>query len=358
MFECASIRLLKSAVQLNCKTFITRKGGRSLFLLKKKVGKIMGQLLNYVILIVGFVLLIKGADYFVDGSSSLAKRFHIPSIVIGLTIVAFGTSAPEAAVSISAAINKSNGIVIGNVVGSNIFNLLMVVGFCAVIKPFTVKKDIMKSEFPQSIYAGLLLLLMSLDTLFNNRANVIDRTEGIILLVFIVIFVINQVSNALKARSEYDGEEYELLPPVKTALFILGGIAAVIIGGDMVVKSASGIARSFGVSDHLIGLTIVAIGTSLPELVTSIIAAKKGESELALGNVIGSNIFNIFFILGMSAAVSPIIIGSQTFYDIAIFLAVSIVAYILTRISMSAKRWHGILYILMYIAFTGYILIR
>ena len=320
----------------------------------------MAGILNYVFLIVGFVLLIKGADYFVEGSSSLAKRFHIPSIVIGLTIVAFGTSAPEAAVSISAALNKANGIVLGNVVGSNIFNLLMVVGFCALIKPFKVKNEIMKSEFPLSLYAGILLLLMCSDTLLNNRANYIDRTEGIILLVFIILFVVNQVSNAMKARNEFSGEddEYELLSPVKTGLFIIGGIAAVIIGGDLVVKSASAIAKSFGVSDHLIGLTIVAIGTSLPELVTSIVAARKGESELALGNVIGSNIFNIFFILGMSAAISPIVIESQSFADILIFIVVSLIAFILTKISKEAKRWHGILYILMYLAFTAYIIIR
>lgn len=317
-------------------------------------------MLNYLLLVLGFILLVKGADYFVDGSSSLAKRLKIPSIVIGLTIVAFGTSAPEAAVSISASFNNSNGIVIGNVVGSNIFNLLMVVGVCAVIKPFMVKKEVLNSEFPLSIYAGLLLLLMCADSVLNGTANTINRTEGIILLVFIIVFVISQVKNALKSRTDAENNEDEiaLLSPVKTAFFILGGIAAIIIGGDVVVESASNIARSLSVSEHLIGLTIVAIGTSLPELVTSIVAARKGESDLALGNVIGSNIFNIFFILGITATITPIAIETVSIIDALIFILVSLVSYVLTRIGKESKRWHGILYILMYAAFTAYILIR
>lgn len=318
--------------------------------------------MNYLLLLVGFVLLVKGADFFVDGSSSLAKRFNIPSIVIGLTIVAFGTSAPEAAVSISASLKGSNGIVIGNVVGSNIFNLLMVVGTCALIKPFKVEKKVMDSEFTMSIYAGLLLLVVGLDTVLNGRVNVVDRTEGIFLTVFIILFCVSQVKNALKGRNEIladDGEEeIKLLSLPKTFLFIIGGLCAIIFGGDLVVDSASAIAKSFGVSDHLIGLTIVAIGTSLPELVTSVIAAIKGESDLALGNVIGSNIFNVFFILGLAGLINPFEITSFAVSDTVILIAVSALFYLLTRFAKGVKRWHGALYVLMYILFTAYIMIR
>ena len=316
--------------------------------------------MSYLWLVIGFVLLIKGADFFVDGSSSLAKRFKIPEIIIGLTIVAMGTSAPEAAVSLSAALNKANGIVVGNVIGSNIFNLLMVVGVCSIIKPFTVKKDVMKSEFPLSIYAAVFALVLCFDSIIPGKENVLGRIDGILLLICIALFIWSQVRNALKASKEDAEEEneIELLSPLKTALYILGGIGAVIWGGDLVVNSATEIARSFGVSDHLIGLTIVAIGTSLPELVTSIVAAGKGESDLALGNVIGSNIFNIFFILGISASVTPVAISVTSLVDIGILIGVSSVAYILTLWGKGAKRWHGILYVLMYVLFTAYILIR
>ncbi len=316
--------------------------------------------MSYLWLIIGFILLIKGADFFVDGSSSLAKRFKIPEIIIGLTIVAMGTSAPEAAVSLSAALNKANGIVVGNVIGSNIFNLLMVVGICAVIKPFKVEKQVMKSEFPLSIYAAIFALVLCFDSIIPGRENILGRIDGILLLICIVLFIWSQVKNALKASREGGEEdsEIELLSPLKTALYILGGIGAVIWGGDMVVNSATDIAKSFGVSDHLIGLTIVAIGTSLPELVTSVVAARKGESDLALGNVIGSNIFNIFFILGISSTVTPVAISVASLWDIGILIGISAVAYFLTLWGKGAKRWHGILYVLMYALFTAYILIR
>ncbi|MBE7020492.1 MAG: calcium/sodium antiporter [Ruminococcaceae bacterium] len=315
--------------------------------------------MSYLFLIIGFVLLIKGADFFVDGSSSLAKRFKIPEIIIGLTIVAMGTSAPEAAVSLSAALNKANGIVVGNVIGSNIFNLLVVVGVCAIIKPFAVKKEVLKSEFPLSIYATVLALVLCADSIIPGKENMLGRIDGIILLTCIVLFIWSQVRNALKAKSQENGEsEIELLSPLKTAVYIIGGIGAVIWGGDLVVDSATQIAKSFGVSDHLIGLTIVAIGTSLPELVTSIVAAGKGASDLALGNVIGSNIFNIFFILGISSSVAPVAISNASLFDIAILIAISLISYLLTLHKKSSERWHGIIYVLLYILFMAYILVR
>lgn len=319
-------------------------------------------MLNYVLLVVGFVLLIKGADYFVDGSASLAKKFKIPSIIIGLTIVAMGTSAPEAAVSISASIKGSNGIVLGNIIGSNIFNLAAVIGVCSLIKPVTVKKETLKSEFPLSMYAIAIMFIMCLDTFLNGTsANYIDRTDGLILLIFMGMFLFSQVSNALKSRQEAadeEDDEIKTLSPFMIALFITGGIAAVIFGGEIVVRSATAIAKSFNVSDNLIGLTIVAIGTSLPELVTSVVAARKGESDLALGNVIGSNIFNVFFIIGMTAVVNPIAIGSDSLIDMIWLVGISLAAYILAWKDYKIKRWHGAVFLLLYIMFTLFIMMR
>ena len=198
--------------------------------------------MNYVLLVIGFVLLIKGADYFVDGSAALAKRLRIPGIIIGLTIVAMGTSAPEAAVSISASIKGSNGIVLGNIIGSNIFNLAMVIGICSVIKPITVKKETLKSESPLSMYAVALMFIMCIDAFLNGRAdNVIDRTEGIILIVFMVIFIIDQIKNALKSRDEGNAEEEEeikTLSPVMIAVCILGGIARIKHFGPLPIRSS------------------------------------------------------------------------------------------------------------------------
>lgn len=314
--------------------------------------------MSYILLLIGFVLLIKGADYFVEGSASLAKKLKVPSIIIGLTIVAMGTSAPEAAVSISASLKGSNGIVFGNVIGSNIFNLAVVIGICSMIKPISVSKETLKSEYPISVLALLVMAFMSLDMLiFNKGGNIISRTDGIILLILMVLFILMQIKNALKGRTDEE-EEIKTLSPFMMALFIIGGIAAVIYGGDMVVNSATDIAKSFGVSDNLIGLTIVAIGTSLPELVTSLVAAKKGENDLALGNVIGSNIFNILFIIGMTAAVSPIAVGSESLIDMIWLFAISVITYLFAVRDKKINRWQGAAMVIMYIAFTVFILMR
>ena len=314
--------------------------------------------MSYILLLIGFVLLIKGADYFVEGSASLAKKLKVPSIIIGLTIVAMGTSAPEAAVSISASLKGSNGIVFGNVIGSNIFNLAVVIGICSMIKPISVSKETLKSEYPISVLALIVMAFMSLDMLiFNKGGNIISRTDGIILLILMVLFILMQIKNALKGRTDEE-EEIKTLSPFMMALFIIGGIAAVIYGGDMVVNSATDIAKSFGVSDNLIGLTIVAIGTSLPELVTSLVAAKKGENDLALGNVIGSNIFNILFIIGMTAAVSPIAVGSESLIDMIWLFAISVITYLFAVRDKKINRWQGAAMIIMYIAFTVFILMR
>lgn len=306
-------------------------------------------LLNILLLLVGFVLLIKGADFFVDGSSSIAKLLKIPSVVIGLTIVALGTSAPEAAVSITAGISGSNEIAISNVVGSNIFNMLMVVGVCAIIKSFELDKNILKRDFPVNIAANAVLLIMML------IGSVLSRTNGILLLVMMVIYIVWLVVNALKNREE-GSDEIKTLSPVLSVIYIIGGLAAVIFGGDLVVDNATVLAKAMGWSETFIGLTIIAIGTSLPELVTSVVASKKGENGLALGNVVGSNIFNIMFILGLSSSISPIAVDSRAIINTILLLSVTIAMYVLCVARKKLGGVEGIIMVSLYAVYTGYLL--
>ena len=328
--------------------------------------------MEYILLIVGFVLLIKGADFFVDGSSSVAKIMHIPSIIIGLTVVAFGTSMPELSVSVSAALHKANELAVGNVVGSNIFNCLMVLGVSAIIVPVVTNQEVLKKEFPFSIVIAIVLFvfmggyqvqkLTDIDSVF-----VLTRIAGAILLVLFIGFVYSSVRDALKARSAHntededeieDTEEHKILTPIRTGLYIIGGLAGIVIGGDLVVDAASTIGATFGMSENLIGLSIVAIGTSLPELVTSAVAAIKGQSDLALGNVVGSNIFNILLILGVSAVITPIQVTTYAMYDMIILLVVSIVTFIFAKTGGKITRSEGVILVLGYIAFFIYILNR
>lgn len=312
----------------------------------------------YVWLIVGFILLIKGADFFVDGSSSVAKIFRVPSIIIGLTVVAFGTSCPEAAVSITASIEGKNAISLGNVIGSNIFNLLVVTGASAVVMPMAVDKGMLKREFPFSILVAVILLAFAADTILRGKeTNAVGRGAGIALLVLFVLFVGFMVWSALKNRTESE-EEYKAMSLSRSLLYIVLGLAAIIIGGQLVVDSATDIARTFGLSETLIGLTIVAMGTSLPELVTSIVAAVKGESDLALGNVIGSNIFNILLILGASATIAPLSVGIEIIYDTVILIGMSIVVYIMAFGKKRIGRVEGAIMLLGYAVYMVYIIMR
>ena len=276
----------------------------------------------YVLLIVGFILLIKGADFFVDGASSTAKLLKVPSVIIGLTIVAMGTSAPEAAVSISAGLSGSSDIALSNVIGSNIFNLLIVVGVSAIICPMKTEKVILRRDIWWSLGAAAATLIMMTDMKISGA-------EGILLLGGMAAYIAVLVFDARKKRDE--GDEVKAMSPLKSIIYIVGGLAAIIIGGDLVVDSACDIAAAFGMSEALIGLTIVAAGTSLPELVTSIVAAKKGDSGLALGNVVGSNIFNILFILGSASALTTINVAPELFIDTAILIAVTLLMYFLCR---------------------------
>ena len=313
-----------------------------------------------VYLIIGFVLLVKGADFFVDGASGIAKKLRVPSIIIGLTIVSFGTSAPELAVSLSAALKGSNDIALGNVVGSNMFNTLVVLGASAVIAPVLVKKTIIKIDYPINIIITVLLGILCLDTLFGASGINISRIDGIILLLCFAAFMFIVIREGILQREEISDNENHIDPkPIWLTLLLTAiGMAGIIIGGDMAVDGSKTIARELGLTDALIGLTVVAIGTSLPELVTSVVAAKKGENDIAVGNVIGSNIFNILFILGTSATILPMNLSSTYIYDIAIVLTVSIVCFIPIAINKRVGRFMGSMMISAYILYTVYLILR
>lgn len=309
----------------------------------------------YIMLFAGFVFLIKGADFFVEGSSSIAKRFQVPVIIIGMTIVAMGTSLPEAAVSISAALSGNNELAIANAVGSNVFNLMVVAGTCSLFTPLTVHAKTLKKEFPFSVAAAVLLLILGSTGLY------LSRWEGLILLIVFTGFIIWMIRSAKKAKEIVvlaDEEEFQILPGAKSAIYIAGGAAAIAIGGQFVVSSASSIARSFGLSQNLIGLTIVALGTSLPELVTSIVAARKGEVDMAMGNIIGSNIFNILFVIGSAGTISGIVFSRDNIIDITILIFMSFVVWIVAWTQYKIYRYEGILMLLLYAGFMTNIILR
>lgn len=329
--------------------------------------------MSYVLLVMGLILLVKGADFFVSGSSEIARYFRVPALVIGLTIVAFGTSAPEAAVSITAAIKGQNGIAVGNVLGSNLFNLLMVVGVCALIKPVNVDKGVIFKEYPFMILSGAALLALGADTFLGDSGpNLISRGDGIILLLFFCVFLFMTIRTALFSRSEIqeheikataeehqeDGKKPKKISLPKSILFAALGLGGVVGGGQLVVNSASDIALSFGISETLVGLTIVAIGTSLPELVTSVVAARKGESDIAIGNVVGSNLFNIFFVLAASAAIHPIAFSMESVIDSIILIGVSVLVYLFILARKSINRIEGGIMVALYAAYTAYIILR
>ncbi|MGN0291763.1 MAG: calcium/sodium antiporter [Lachnospiraceae bacterium] len=310
------------------------------------------MILTYVLLVVGFVLLIKGADFFVEGSASVAKKLKVPTMIIGLTIVAMGTSAPECAVSISASIKGSNAMAISNVVGSNIFNLMVVCGFCDLFTPLVVHTKTLKQEFPFSILSAVVMLAL------GYIGMTLGRIDGVILLVLFAFFLFWMVKSALKARANnevMEEEDVKELGNIQCVIYIIAGLIAIVIGGDVVVDAATEIARNFGLSENLIGLTIVAFGTSLPELVTSIVAAKKGEVDMALGNVIGSNIFNILLVGGIAATVSPMVFLMENVIDIVILTAMSVVVLGFASSKKKIGRAEGVFMLLIYAAYIVYI---
>ena len=330
----------------------------------------MQYVLPYIFLIGGFVLLVKGADVFVDGSSGIARFFKIPSLVIGLTIVAFGTSAPEAAVSITASITGQTGIAVGNISGSNIFNILVVLGICAMIKPISVQRSIMNRDYLLMLIACVAIFVVSADIWLGSGTNMVSRGDGIILALFFCIFMYMTIRSALKGRNEPTTlpdvpheapKEEKAEPPVKlpkSIIMAILGLAGVVIGGQLVVNGASDIAKSFGASETLIGVTVVAIGTSLPELVTSIMAARKGENDIAVGNVIGSNIFNILFIISAASIINPLTLDMESLIDMIIMFAVTVMVYLFAVTKKKITRVEGGIMTAMYVAYTAYAIIR
>lgn len=329
----------------------------------------------YVFLVVGFVLLVKGSDVFVEGSSGIARFFRIPSLIIGLTIVAFGTSAPEAAVSISASLSGNTGIAIGNITGSNIFNILVVLGACALIKPIHVEREIMNKDFLLMFVASVGLLAVSADYWLSGgtTTDLVSRGDGIMLALMFCIFLYTTIRSGLKGRNETPKLENVPHPETKTAeeavavkkpnllkniIMAVLGLAAVIGGGQLVVNGASSIASSFGMSDTLIGVTVVAIGTSLPELVTSIMAARKGESDIAVGNVIGSNIFNILFVIAASSIIAPLTLDWQSLADMIICIGTGIMVYLFCITKKKINRIEGGIMVLIYAAYMAFTIIR
>ena len=313
--------------------------------------------MDYIILIIGFILLIKGADYFVEGSASVAKKLKVPSFIIGMTIVAMGTSAPECAVSIAASLKNSNELAISNVVGSNMFNLMVVCGVCALMVPLTIEASTLKREFPFSILVGILLLGL------GATGMQVGRVEGVIMLVIFAAFLYYMVMSALKQRKEQEAQEEEVeeikdIPTFLCVFYILIGAVAIAGGGDLVVDAASRIAVHFGMSQTLVGLTIVACGTSLPELVTSIVAARKNEVDMALGNVIGSNIFNILLVIGVAAAISPIAVISVNIIDMIAMTIMSLLVFAFTIKDKKISKMQGIVMLLVYLGFIVYTCVR
>lgn len=322
----------------------------------------------YLFLIIGFVLLIKGADLFVDGSSGIAKILRVPGIIIGLTIVALGTSLPECAVSVTAGLQGNNDIAISNVVGSNFFNLLVVCGVCSMIQPLPIDRTTLKREFPFSIFAEILLLFLAGDYLLHGKraVNQVSRLDGILLLILFAVFLGYTIYNALQARKladnkeeESEQEESEKKPSVvKCILSVIIGIVAIKYGGDMVVNSASDIAATFGLSQNMIGLTIVALGTSLPELVTSVVAARKKEIDMAVGNVVGSNIFNVLLILGISSAIHPISVALNNIYDLIFLCIGSILVWAMAFRRGQLKRLQGCCMVSAYVIYMVFVCVR
>ena len=311
-------------------------------------------MMSFVYLIVGFVLLVVGADKFVAGASAAARKLGVPALIVGLTVVAFGTSAPELAVSVTAAMSGANEIAVGNVVGSNIFNLLVVAGLSAVLCPLALDRDILRRDWPLSMAAAAILTAM---VAWNGD---ISRLEGLVLLALFAGLMVLQLRPALQNRAvllaQKDENEVQMKPSL-IAVNIVIGLAAIILGGQLAVNGATGIARMFGLSETLIGLTIVAIGTSLPELVTSLVAARRGQNDIAMGNVIGSNLFNILLILGVSAVISPISVLPTAVIDGAILLVVSLLFYLPAR-KGTLSRPVGAVMALTYVAYTAYLICR
>ncbi|OGZ64257.1 MAG: sodium:proton exchanger [Candidatus Staskawiczbacteria bacterium RIFCSPLOWO2_01_FULL_40_39] len=310
-------------------------------------------MIEYILLIAGFVLLIKGADVLVDGASSFARKFGISALVIGLTIVAFGTSAPELIVNLFASIQGNTDIAIGNILGSNIANILLILGISAVIYPLAIQKGTVFKEIPLSLLAIIAVAIMANDMILDGRvSSELTRIDGLILIAFFVIFLYYTFGIS-KAEGESEQGNIKERPIFKSVLMVIGGLAALTIGGKLVVDTAVLIAVNLGISQAIIGLTIVAVGTSLPELATSAVAAYKKNADIAVGNIVGSNIFNIFWILGMSAVINPLPFSNLLMRDVLMTVIATLLLFLFMFVGKKhhLERWQGVLFILIYIIY-------
>ena len=320
-----------------------------------------------LLLAVGFAFLVKGADFFVEGSSSIAKKLKVQPIIIGLTIVAMGTSLPETAVSVTASLVQNNELAVSNVVGSNIFNLMFVIGVCSILTPIMVQKATVVRDIPLSLGCALFLLVLGISGLGDKTGMTLGHADGVIFLIVFAGYIFTMVRSAMKARAagqkvEIEGvEECDNMKELsygKSILFLIVGAAAIAFGGDLTVDTASRIAIELGMSQTLVGLTIVSIGTSLPELVTSVVAARKNEVDMAVGNAVGSNIFNILMVLGISSAISPVALIRENIIDIVLLMVFSVMVWIFAGTRKKIERKEGIIMVVVYLIYCAYIIAR
>ena len=312
--------------------------------------------MDIIYLILGFVIIIKASDMLVTGSVNLAKFLKVPTLVIGLTIVAIATGVPEIAISISSSLKGSNGLLLGNLLGSNMFNVLFILGLIAIIRPLYIKKEIILKNYLYALLSCLVLFIVSYDIYFHdNTVNIITRSEGILLLCFAFMFLYSTVLDAtLNKKKKIETKKFSF----KDIIYVILGVILIALSAEVIVNSSVNISKYLGVSEDLIGLTIIAVGTNLPELVTSIVAVRKGESDIAIGNLIGTNIFNIFLILGLSATINPITISKNSFIDIIILGITSFIVYIFIQRRKDINRYEGITMVLLYIIYIIYVVVR
>ena len=318
----------------------------------------MGLLINLALLLIGFVFLIKGADIFVDGASDTARKFRVPKMLIGLTIVSFGTSAPELAVSIQSILSGKGDILLGNVVGSNVLNILLILGVASLVGTLRVNTATVKKEIPVLVLITLAFAALLSDKIFGLAENIFTRQDGVVLLLFFCIFIYYLIGMARKKdTNEEEDKDEKPVKLVKALLMIVVGLIGIVLGSDFVVKGASEIAATFGVSQRIISLTIVALGTSLPELVTSVIATKKGEYDIAIGNIVGSNIFNIGIVAGLPVAIfGGVGGGAFSYIDIIALIISAVVLFFFARHGGRIGYKKGIIFLLMFVAYYGYVM--
>ena len=314
------------------------------------------MLVDIILLVVGFIVLIKGADLFVDGASNVALNFKVSKMLIGLTIVAFGTSAPEFAVSVKGLLSNSGDIVLGNVIGSNILNILLILGVSAIIHPLVVKNNTVKKELPITLLITSLFAVLLSDNIFDKKlTNSFTRGDGIVLILFFLVFIYYLIT--LMRNKVEDEKDKEVMPLFKAIMFTLVGLISIIIGSNFVVDSASALAKAIGISERIISLTIIALGTSLPELVTSITATKKGEYDIAIGNVVGSNIFNIGIVIGLPVALlGGIGTIAFSYIDLIVMIATALMLFVFSRNDYKISRREGICFLLVFIVYYGYVM--